>query len=69
VADIPDNVTLGWIAQTLVAIRDDVRTLRADVDKLIVLTRQLHEESITQGAALVRLERRLDRLERERNPL
>ena len=35
-ADVPDNVDLNWIARRLMALQDDTRTLRADMDMLIV---------------------------------
>jgi hypothetical protein len=62
----PENVTLDWLARYLLSIREEVSEMRGDLDRLTVLARQLHEESIVQGAALVRIERRLERLERER---
>jgi hypothetical protein len=33
-ADIPDNVDLNWIARRLLALQDDTRALRADMDML-----------------------------------
>jgi len=33
-ADIPDNVDLNWIARRLVALQDDTRALRTDMDML-----------------------------------
>ena len=35
-ADVPDNVDLNRIARRLMALQDDTRTLRADMDMLIV---------------------------------
>jgi hypothetical protein len=67
--DLPDNVTLEWLGRTAIAVRDDVRSLRDDLDRLIVITRRLDEQAIVTGAALVRIERRLDRLEGERTGL
>jgi hypothetical protein len=34
-AELPANVTLDWLGRELVAIRDDVRTMRRDMDILI----------------------------------
>ena len=34
-ADIPDNVDLYWIARRLLALQDDTRALRTDMDMLI----------------------------------
>ena len=34
-ADIPDNVDLNWIARRLLALQDDARALRTDMDMLI----------------------------------
>ena len=34
-ADIPDNVDLNWIARRLLALQDDARALRIDMDMLI----------------------------------
>lgn len=66
IADIPENVDLRWIARHLVELRRDVREIRDDLDKLIGLSRRLLEDGIVTGGALVRIERRLDRLEQER---
>ncbi len=33
-ADIPDNVDLNWIARRLLALQDDTRVLRTDMDML-----------------------------------
>ena len=33
-ADMPDNVDLNWIARRLLALQDDTRALRADMDML-----------------------------------
>ena len=33
-ADIPDNVDLNWIARRLLALQDDTRALRSDMDML-----------------------------------
>jgi hypothetical protein len=33
-ADIPDNVDLNWIARRLQALPEDMRALRADMDRL-----------------------------------
>lgn len=35
VTDVPDNVTLEWIGRELLSMREDIRTLRRDVDILI----------------------------------
>ena len=41
-SDLPDNVDLAWIGRTLIALRDDVRDLKADLrhvrDDLDVVT-------------------------------
>jgi hypothetical protein len=34
-ADIPDSVDLNWITRPLLALQDDTRALRSDVDMLI----------------------------------
>jgi hypothetical protein len=34
-ADIPDNVDVNWIARRLLALQDNTRALRTDVDMLI----------------------------------
>ena len=34
-ADIPDNVDLNWIECRLMALQDDARALRIDMDMLI----------------------------------
>ena len=34
-AELPDNVTLEWIGRELLSMREDIRTLRRDVDILI----------------------------------
>jgi hypothetical protein len=36
--EIPETVDLRWIARRLVALQDDVRSLRSDVDMLVRLT-------------------------------
>lgn len=69
--DIPENVDLNWIARHLVEMREEtrveLRTVRADLDKLIAIVRQMREEIDVQGGAWIRIERRLDRIEnRER---
>jgi hypothetical protein len=33
-ADIPDNVDLNWIARRLMALQEDTRALRTDMDML-----------------------------------
>jgi SMC interacting uncharacterized protein involved in chromosome segregation len=70
--DIPDNVTNEWIARHLVELRDeirrDLRELRGDVDKLIAIIRSMRNEVEVTGGILVRVERRLERLEEERQP-
>ena len=33
--DLPENITLEWIGRELIALRDDVRTMRRDMDILI----------------------------------
>jgi hypothetical protein len=33
--ELPENVTLEWLGRELVALRDDVRTMRRDMDILI----------------------------------
>lgn len=66
-AEIPDNVSNEWIARHLVEFReetrDELRTLRSDMDKLIAILRQVRDELDVQGGAWIRIERRLDRLE------
>lgn len=65
--EIPENVDLQWIARHLVDFRDEMRTVRADLDKLIAIVRQMRDELDVQGGAWIRIERRLDRIEnRER---
>jgi uncharacterized coiled-coil DUF342 family protein len=70
--DIPDNVTNEWIARHLVEfraeMRRDLRELHADVDKLISIVRSMRSEADVTGGILVRVERRLERLEEERQP-
>ena len=65
--EIPDNVSNEWIARHLVEFReetrDELRTLRSDMDKLIAIIRQVRDELDVQGGAWIRIERRLDRLE------
>jgi hypothetical protein len=65
--DIPDNVTNEWIARHLVEfraeMRRDLRELRGDVDKLIAIVRSMRSEADVTGGILVRVERRLERLE------
>ena len=34
-ADVPDNVDLNWIARRLLALQDEARALRIDMDMLI----------------------------------
>ena len=70
--DIPDNATLDWLARHLIEFRDetrrDLRGLRDDVDKLIAIVRRMRDEADVTGGILVRVERRLERLEEERQP-
>jgi hypothetical protein len=41
--DLPENVDLQWIGRTLLAMRDDIRALRSDMDMLIrIVTRLDH---------------------------
>ncbi len=69
-AELPENVTLQWLGEHLTAFRDEtraeLRALRGDLDYLTVIVRRLNEETIVTGGALIRIERRLDRLESER---
>jgi|HubBroStandDraft_6_1064221.scaffolds.fasta_scaffold24188_2 SMC interacting uncharacterized protein involved in chromosome segregation len=44
-------------------IRQDVRSMRDDMDKLIAIVRQMRDELDVQGGALIRIERRLERAE------
>jgi hypothetical protein len=39
--DIPQNVDLSWIARHLVAVRDDIRSLRDDVDIMPAILRRV----------------------------
>ena len=48
-------------------LRQDVRSVRDDMDKLIAIVRQIRDELDVQGGALIRIERRLERAE-ERTP-
>jgi hypothetical protein len=48
-------------------LREEQRTIRDDLDKLIALSRRLLEDGIVTGGALVRIERRLEKLETARN--
>jgi hypothetical protein len=34
-SDIPENIDLNWIGRRLVALQDDIRALRSDMDMLI----------------------------------
>lgn len=71
-AEIPDTVDLNWIARHLVDFRDETRRelaeLRADMDKLIAIVRQMRDELDVQGGALIRIERRIDRVEERQRP-
>jgi hypothetical protein len=40
-ADIPENVDLNWIGRRLVALQDDFRAMRGDMDMLIRMTVRL----------------------------
>jgi len=69
-SDIPDNVDLQWVARHILALRDDVKALRGDVsalrddvDKLIVIVRRVRDEADVTALMLVRIERRLEKLE------
>ena len=42
-------------------LRQDVRSVRDDMDKLIAIVRQIRDELDVQGGALIRIERRLER--------
>jgi len=68
--DLPDNVTLEWLAHHLIDFREETRRelrgLREDVDRLTVIARSLRDEADVTGAILIRVERPLERLERER---
>ena len=65
--DLPDNVTLEWLAHHLIDFREETRRgLREDVDRLTVIARSLRDEVDVTGAILIRVERPLERLERER---
>ena len=44
-------------------LRQDVRSMRDDMDKLIAIVRQMRDELDVQGGALIRIERRLERAE------
>ena len=70
--DLPDNVTLEWIARHLIEFRDEtrdeLRSMRGDMDKLITIVRQMRDELDVQGGALIRIERRLDRVEERQRP-
>jgi hypothetical protein len=72
VTDLPDNVTLEWIARHLIEFRDEtrdeLRSMRGDMDKLITIVRQMRDELDVQGGALIRIERRLDRVEERQRP-
>ena len=68
--DIPENVDLQWIARHILALRDDgkalrdeIKALRDDVDKLTVIVRRMRDEADVTALMLVRIERRLERLE------
>jgi chromosome segregation ATPase len=47
------------------AIRREQHEMRGDLDKLIALVRRLRDDAEVTGGVLVRLERRLERLEEE----
>lgn len=66
--EIPENVDLAWIAKHLVEVRADVRSVRDDMDKLIAIVRQMRDELDVQGGALIRIERRIDRVEERQRP-
>jgi hypothetical protein len=55
--------SMPMLQRALTTLQDDMRELRDDVDKLIALTRSLHEANVVTGGALVRIERRLDRID------
>ena len=39
--EVPDNVDLNWIARTLVAMRRDTQSLRADVSVVAAILRRV----------------------------
>ena len=39
--DLPDNVDLTWIARQIVALRDDNRAIRSDLDMLVRIALRL----------------------------
>ena len=68
--EVPDNVDLNWIARQVVALRDDNRALRADMDMPIrIVTRldhtvdALREDVRTLWLSQGDLRRRLEALE------
>ncbi len=68
--NVPDNVDFACVARHLIDFRDemrrDLRELREDVDKLTVIVRSLRHEVDLTGAIVLRIERRLERLEETR---
>jgi hypothetical protein len=39
--DVPENIDLNWIGRRLVALQDDSRALRSDMDMLIRMVARL----------------------------
>jgi hypothetical protein len=68
--ELPDNIDLRWLGRHLLDFHEEMRrelaSMRTDVDRHTVLLRRLDEEAIVTGAALVRIERRIEKLEESR---
>ena len=56
------------VSRALTVLQDHVREMRDDLDKLVVIVRRMRDEADVTGGILMRLERRLERLEEERRP-
>jgi hypothetical protein len=57
--DIPQNVDLSWIARHLVAVRDDIRSLRDDVDIMSAILRRVDNNQTSYRDELRRRRRRI----------
>jgi hypothetical protein len=57
--DIPQNVDLSWIARHLVAVRDDIRSLRDDVDIMSAILRRVDNNQTAYRDELRRRRRRI----------
>ena len=74
--DIPENVSLDWIARYLIALRGDLNSLRSDVEIIAAILRRVdnNQTAFREELRLLfdmhrNLRSRVDTIERSENPL